>query len=403
MRDSSARSWGVSLPSLRWPPRAYAWALLALLLVPLSLLSRNGAGYFLFPPLAAAALLLAPPAGQPRWRIDRGLFYPLLLLFLWAAISLLWTPESLEIAGKQWLITVAVTLITLASVGAAAGATAAEQRLVLRALLIGFLIGFALYVSEYFTDAAIHRWRYSKDQMSVGRAFSQAAGPLVLMGVIALVLAGALKSPWRFLLPAGVLALSILFDHKTGIIGLPAAAIAWSVARWWPLLARRLWTLILLLALLVVPFQGLLLDRLDDGWKSREILIREQIWRVGAERLLEKPIIGWGFEGSGNLPNTGEPSLRENKEAVITNHPHSIGLQLWLELGIPGVLLGGWFLFAIRRRLQAPAAHAMFIFLLIQGSVSAAIWPSRWLTMACIAAFLWTLLAPRTEPPRPKS
>lgn len=348
------------------------------------------------------ALLLRPPAGQPRWAVDRALLWPVAALYLWALVTLLWTVAPAGGALKLWANSLGVGLIALFSYGAALTATPEERRLVSRALSIGFALGFALYASEYFTDAAIHRWRYSSDNVSVARAFAQASAPLVLLSVSSLAIAGMLKGPARFLPAIGVLLLSIVFRHIAGVLGLAVAAIAWAIAVWWPVLARRLWTFMLLLTLLVVPFQGLVLDQLDDGWKSKEILVREQIWRVGAERLLEKPVFGWGFDASGDLPNTGEVSLRKGKDAVITNHPHNVSLELWLELGIPGVLLGGWFLFALKRRVQTPAAQAILLYLLIQGIVSASLWPSRWLSMACVAALLWPLVSPRADKePRP--
>ncbi|HKY94312.1 MAG TPA: O-antigen ligase family protein [Kiloniellales bacterium] len=378
--------------------------MLAVSLLPLSLLNRNASAFFLYWPLALAALFLAVPAGRPRWAIDRALLWPVLALYLWGLVSLLWT-TALQHAAEVWPVSFGVALLTVVSYGTAATATDEERRLVTRALVAGFILGFLLYASEYVTDGAIYRWRYAEDNATANQASTQASAPLVLLSLVALMLIAVLPRWLRWLPALGVLVLSVLFRHWAGVIGLVAAAPIWGLAVVWPRQARRLWVPLLLAFLVVVPFLGPLLQAFtpaEADWKPRELLTREQMWRAGADLMLEKPLFGWGFAASKNLPQPEEVSLREGKR-ILSNHPHNAPLQLGLELGVVGILLGGWFLFRLHQRLQSPVAQALLMYILVQAAISAGLWPSRWLSMACVGVVLYRLVAPAPVPARPSS
>jgi len=378
----------------RLPPRVWAWALLALALFPLGFLDRNGATHLLFPPLAAAALVMTVPPGRPRWTVDWRVMTPVLAIFLWSAISLTWT-TALGHAATRLPASFALSVLTVLSYGAASEATDDERRLVTRALLIGFTVGLAMLASEIVTEGALYRLRYSDADPS--DAYSQASAPLVIFTIAAFALAGALRGPWRLLPLAGTLALSLVFKHWAGVLGGIGGIAIWTLASLAPRAARWVWGGLLLLFLLVAPFQGLLMQKYwpqDPDWRPRAVEMREQIWRFGGERILERPILGWGFAGSYNLPDMGEVSMRHTAKKVISNHPHNVFLQLWLELGIPGVLLGGWFLFALLTRVRRPLAQAILLYILVQGWVSAGLWPSRWLGMACVGVLFYRLVVP---------
>jgi O-antigen ligase len=376
----------------RLPPRVWAWALLALTLFPLGFLTRNGSAYFLYPLFASAALLMTVPPGVPRWTVDWRLLTPLLLLFFWGLATFLWT-TALGQAAVRWSSALFLSVLTILGYGAASEATAAERRLITRALLVGFIIGFAMLASERVTEGALYVLRYPDHEGT--DAYSQASAPLVVFSLAAFALAGCLTGPQRVLPILGTLALSLIFQHWAGVAGIVGAGIVWVLARCLPRLRRWIWGAIMLLLLLVAPFQGLLIQKYwpADG-KPRDVEVREQIWRFGAERILEKPILGWGFAASYNLPDTGEVSLRHTSKKVISNHPHNVFLQVWLELGIPGMLLGGWFLFALITRVRRPLAQAILAYILVQGWVSAGLWPSRWLAMACVGVLLYRLVVP---------
>ncbi len=96
----------------------------------------------------------------------------------------------------------------------------------------------------------------------------------------------------------------------------------------------------------------------------------------------------------------------------IPLHPHNAVLQVWLEMGAVGALIGLGLLLSILRaivrikdnRLYRAAALGMFSYGLALGSLSFGIWQSWWLTSillsaAYLIATMETALGGASEPP----
>ena len=71
------------------------------------------------------------------------------------------------------------------------------------------------------------------------------------------------------------------------------------------------------------------------------------IWQFAAERIFEHPLIGWGLDASRAIPGKNEELfLFQVGGAAVTGkamplHPHNALIQIWLELGLVGVILVG--------------------------------------------------------------
>lgn len=63
---------------------------------------------------------------------------------------------------------------------------------------------------------------------------------------------------------------------------------------------------------------------------------RYYIWRFAIARAIERPLAGWGLDTSHIIPG-GHVNIAIGKE-LMPLHPHNATLQLWLELGVPGLL-----------------------------------------------------------------
>jgi O-antigen ligase len=121
------------------------------------------------------------------------------------------------------------------------------------------------------------------------------------------------------------------------IAGLMASIFVFVVAKYWPRaldqrgmsFARVLGvgavgaTLVFPLLVMTLKSQaGHVMATLPASWAQRF-----KIWSFTVERCLEKPWFGWGYESARQF------------DPMIPNHPHSMALQAWLELGIPGLFL----------------------------------------------------------------
>ena len=78
-----------------------------------------------------------------------------------------------------------------------------------------------------------------------------------------------------------------------------------------------------------------LLERFPASWHHRM-----EIWDYMSYRLLERPLMGWGLGSSHSLPFAEPHGPLYQIVIVAASHPHNAVIQLWVELGIPGVVLG---------------------------------------------------------------
>lgn len=126
---------------------------------------------------------------------------------------------------------------------------------------------------------------------------------------------------------------------------------------------------------------------------------RYYIWRFATERALERPLTGWGLDASRDIPG-GHASIAIGKE-LMPLHPHNATLQLWLELGIPGLLIGAAaFWLVLRNRLDVPDSTVeVFVKPLTMVAVFATmnttygIWQAWWLSLLILVLAALSLAA----------
>jgi O-antigen ligase len=134
---------------------------------------------------------------------------------------------------------------------------------------------------------------------------------------------------------------------------------------------------------------ALVSDSLLPSWAART-----QIWSFAADAIGQRPFLGWGVDAS----RTFGPA--------IPLHPHDAPLQLWLELGLPGVLIACAFWLVLGRRLsrltearpaagQFAAATAAAYFTV--GALSFGVWQEWWLAVGALA-FVACALAAKVRP-----
>jgi O-antigen ligase len=115
-----------------------------------------------------------------------------------------------------------------------------------------------------------------------------------------------------------------------------------------------------------------------ESWGARIAL-----WRFAADRILERPLFGWGLDASRAFPD------------FIPLHTHDAAMQLWLELGLVGAALTAVFfvwligridkLEAVDRPAAAAAAASLSAYLVV-GALSFGAWQEWWLALAALAS-----------------
>lgn len=131
------------------------------------------------------------------------------------------------------------------------------------------------------------------------------------------------------------------------------------------------------------------------------------IWHTTAEKILEKPFLGYGLDSSRLIGKEKITWSFTNKNAVqetlvteaIPIHPHNGPLQWWLELGIIGALLGAWFIYKLYNIVDKyPSYQASGLMLTATAIawINVGFWQNWWIASLW---FLTGLISIRYTPP----
>ncbi len=377
-------------------------------------------------PLAVVPLMLAVAAAclLAEWLAGAGFSRPRPAVALagsafagWALLSALWSIEPAT-SLQTW----ARVMPTLAAGGFlilhAGRAPAALRRRLGAWLLAGVAVAAGLMLVEGAFGRPINLFLAGLvDQLPESGAFRLyrmnrgAVALAILVWPAAAALAARLPRGRRWLallLPLATIGLLTGFVSASAIVGCTlglAAALAAAAA---PRLVARSLLGGLAVVALVMPLVGKgmadlgLVERegLDFSWRHRVF-----IWDYTAGQIAERPLLGFGFDASRSLAKPEAPRFDETHEALPL-HPHNAPLQVWVELGLVGLLLGGaLLLLALARLRRAPPLTAALdmglgVSLTVIGLVAYGIWQYHWLTVPLVGAALLRAVGPPEEEAR---
>ena len=334
-----------------------------------------------------------------------------LLLAAWGAITTLWAPDP----GRAALLAVTLAAMMLLAHGAAAAAQGAR---LLPWIGFGLVFGLAAAFADWQSGNALRA--AVRGLKEVPEALMFGLKPAASLMALLLPIGFALPWPWvaraaLLLLGAGVL---ITLPGETArlatIAGLGAAALSLALPR----LVPRLVGAGVALAILAMPLLVGLIPQIPSASLPPSAVHRLVIWDFTAARIAEKPITGWGLEASRAMPggraqpdaatldrlNIHVPAHREflsqRHVEVMPLHPHNGALQLWLELGGIGALIGAALMLALgvaASRSAAPAVGAgMLASAAVTGMLSFGLWQAWW-----VASLLLAMVALMLVPRRP--
>ncbi len=114
---------------------------------------------------------------------------------------------------------------------------------------------------------------------------------------------------------------------------------------------------------------------------------RMEIWAFIADQVKQHPLVGQGLESTKIIKH----NFSVGNDSIL--HPHSLILQIWLELGLLGIALGiaaiGALMKIIYKRLDPQSARAAitcFIAVFAVANVSYGMWQAWWLGLLCLVA-----------------
>jgi O-antigen ligase len=380
----------------------------ALVLPPLGVLAPLGTA-----PLLALAALVALVLGGRRIAAE---LRPLVLLIgllgalgLWATLSGSWSiiPGHSAFEGGRFLVVSGCGVILFAD-GLAAGP--AERRRIARALIAGAVVALALLAIERFAGEPILRWWHGGDASDAQLLAHYDRGVTLLVLLMAPI-AVSTENKWlRLALIAATVAAAALMSSAAALtaalVGLAVCAVARLAPR--SVAAAMIAGMIALGAAipLATPSYSAVLSLHDHApWIKWSGIHRLLIWRFAADRVAERPVLGWGMDSSRAIPG-GKTDFNEllptlhypDRAETLPLHPHDAALQWQLELGIPGLALGlavivaaiysiGW------RAPLSPQARAVALGLTagaaVIGLLSFGIWQAWWLSGLWLTASLF--------------
>jgi len=342
---------------------------------------------------AGLLLLIGRRVAAPfEWR-PFARFWPwaVWLFLLYVAASDEWVPLYGYGLDRAWRVGVSVILASIAWQGATRLEEPERARARL-ALLAGLALAVVLLLSERATGNALLS-AISGEDLSIWTPAHNRA-----MSVLALLLpavAGLLLDSGRRM-AALVYAVAVGALVLTGDAGAAAVAVftglcAWGLALYRPRLCAGLLIAAFALALFVMPSvyrQDAIMTPVVERAAQASFSVQHRlvVLRFTADKLAERPWLGWGARSARDIPD-GEltaadyawtlagawPKLGMHPSSVMERvmplHPHNAFFQLRLELGLVGAAL---FLLAVAAALRTAVRQPPAVAAALLGTVAAA-------------------------------
>jgi O-antigen ligase len=372
----------------------------ALLFFPLLVIAPRGVA-----PLASAAVLFglvlaAATSRQSLWR--QVLTAPavlLAILMLWGAASAAWSPDPFrslaEAARIAGLVAAAMAMIS------------ADQVLAPRRLAAffwtGFVVAMLMTAADLATGGALSK--PFSDRVYQPAWLNQASdGFAILLLPTGAAIAACSSRLAGLLFVAFGAALIFALAGTAAKAAAVAGAICALLCYFRRVPVTRIAFVLVVLAVVTAPLTFARGDRISElmhaaDWVKSSAGHRLLIWSFVGDRIAEHPLRGWGLEASRAIPGGSDP-IRPD-QTWLPLHPHNAPLQIWLELGVPGVvafaLLCGWMWLAVGNakwpRLYAAAACGSLATAVFATFATYGIWQEWWLGTLLFSLLMTLVMA----------
>ena len=381
----------------------YAWACLVVLIVPVAIAAPN-LTVALLALLAVPALPLLRHPGTLLVAANMPVFAGLAGLTIWGLGACVWAPDPA--AGLDlWARLTAMTVLGFGAAAAVAVTTDERRALLAKAFgatviagVVILLAATAVYLLTGFPEGG--SGRDPLDRLNRGITVLAVAS---WAGLPALTRHWGKKIAIAALLGTG--AAVFLLNSLSAMLGYLVAAIVWALAigtgtRWMGRVLATLAVVGVLTAPVVIgalPGPDALANRFPGLPPSA--VHRLYIWDFAEQRISEKPILGWGMDASRRMP--GGKEVPPVGAEMMPLHPHNGPLQLWMELGGIGAVIGAFLIAALllspgrqrlRSRWESASGLAGMAGYLAIGLTAFGLWQNRWVAVAWLLLVGFTAL-----------
>jgi exopolysaccharide production protein ExoQ len=297
--------------------------------------------------------------GQKHQLADfpKPLMAALLAFPLWGLVTALWAEYPLA-AALMSLKVLSLIILGVAWCRFTLSLHPDAQKPLLNALIAGLLMAtFLLFINCWMGNTWQHFWH--KD---TSKAFSQ--GSLIMSLAAWPTALWILQRPYSFLFRASLIIALLLgvfwslfqMDCDTSYMGLFLGLIVFASTLIFPRLTARGMRLFVPLFIILFPivslyaFKPAYMPTYNTYIQSASYLDRLYIWNEVATTIVDHPWKGIGMDGTAFhekrqiarewLFTDKQGKLHKVHSNLFGVHPHNAILQLWLELGFFGVILG---------------------------------------------------------------
>jgi len=291
--------------------------------------------------VALIGLLALPSLSRLKSLLPLEMPLALFLIFIaWAWASASWSPYPGS--GQAWKMAAGVPLYALFSYSVWT-LRGKGRLLALYAALGSILLILSLFSVEAMTGLFSRFYAQGNERQQMLREVARGVSAMVCAGPAAWAFMSMLIPGWKGR-AAGVLfaGLSLVlcwhFGISAGVIAVLVSGALFASGWFFP---RTTILLVGLFAVATFALAPIYLPVIASALQASDLPfswdIRLENWQFAAERIAEKPFFGWGLDASRTFTDTYE--MRGFQLPYISMHPHNVGLQLWLETGLVGVLL----------------------------------------------------------------
>jgi len=285
------------------------------------------------------------------------------------------------------------------------GATEDEKRKIYLSTAIGLIAVFPVALLDIGLSGGISSlyksYEFNPNMYSRGTAITACLLIPLAIGLL------RYANKW-FAIASIVLCVGVVFGlyMEAAKLAVIIAAIVFFLVKWQQKLFWPIVTIPLLVAFVFPVFFALPLTEAQQcrlHYMMDSAHHRVMIYQFGTEKILKKPILGWGLDSSRSVPGGAQKiesikCVRPDGQPTVLSiggkmplHPHNAAIQIWLELGLVGsMLLVGTialFLKRMKRAVQSSegqaALAASFCSACLIYNISFGLWQS-WLMFAMI-------------------
>jgi hypothetical protein len=275
-------------------------------------------------------------------------------------------------------------------------------------LLMATLLGVAIVIADSAFGYPLQSIVSGRPESAAATKYNRGIDYLVLIVWPQLAFA-ACRHRWReaLLLTISVVVILAIGASLAGQVAALAGILVLGLALWLPRAAAATFAGGMVVFVAGLPFGLRLLAEhraILAPFVKPSGLHRLEIWDYMTAHVAERPLLGWGIGSSVSVPISRDEIAHYVVQHGQGIYPHNQWLELWIETGALGAIVGLAFVLLVLRRIQLlatsirPFAYAAFASAVAESCVNFEVTTDSWWAALAASAYLLARLSDRAAP-----